>query len=790
MSTGRRPTPYVDVQTALNLFNKQDATSRDCVYHVGQKIQLTVDTSQGGDGPLFATAKGIFSGAITDVSIKQLGISSFLVVFAPSVADEYKLGVTWGDQPVEGSPFIFKFREASEPDKVRVYGLTGHRFVADEPISFNIEARDAGSGEIVVRATGPSRGTARSRVILDDQNDGTFVGTYIPIAPGEHELSITWSDVPVPGSPFKVQVLDNANSTASKVTLHGPGLSGRVLEINKPIELLVDTSLAGSGAVTASATNRSGYQLKIDVFKTGPNSHLLRIEASHPDFYDVSVLYEGSHISGSPYSVNFSKQIDPTACVVRGLRSGKLTVGEPVVFTVDADDAGPGELVVRASGPTAGQPAQLEITDNEYDSYTVTYLPTAHGTHKLHVLWSQTPIPGSPFRIDIQPAASDRKTDASKCLVYGPSLQYTGLRKLSDVCSFTVHTGQAGPGNLDVKASGPVKSQSEVLVEDNGNGSYNVTLQPTAVGDFKLDIFWGGQPVPESPLAFRYIDPKKCQARGPGLTQAFVGKPASFTVDTSGAGRATLTASALGEKSRADAKVKKISTNVYNVEYVPDTPGAYLINVRWDKLHVPGSPFKLVVPDVAQAQAARCQLAGDKINDCEIGQEVQFSVHVPDTNEGKLTCTAYGLHDTVIGYMVDEDEGRVAMRFDPPTAGKYKVGVYWESRHIPGSPFKVTVFPQPDPTKVRAFGPGLQNGKTGHPGSFTIDTEDAGGGVLEVRVQGPKQGFQIQLNQDSNSPTTFYGKYDPTQSGEYDIEIAFSSHPVPGSPFQVTITDN
>lgn len=794
MSAGWRLAQSVDSQTEVGPAHRRSSAGlRDHIYHIGQTVQMTVDTSRGGDGPLFATAKGTFSDVVPDVNVKQLDMSNFLVLFTPSVADEYKLAVSWAEQPVEGSPFTFKFREASEPDRVKVLGLTGQRFVADEPVLFAIHAQDAGSGEIVVRATGPSRGTKPSRVILEDQKDGTFLGKYFPAAPGEHELSITWGDVAVPGSPFRIRVLDNTSSSATKVTLHGPGLSGRVLEAKKPIELLVDTSLAGTGTITASSSNRSGQQLRIVVLKTGPNAHLLTIEADYPDVYEVSILYDGSHIAGSPFKVNFSKPPDPTACVVRGLEASSLTVGEPVIFTVDTDDAGAGELVIRASGPTKGKPAQLQITNNEDDSYTATYVPTAPGTHTLQVLWSGNPIPGSPFKVDIERDPAEIKPDRPKCFVYGPALQHTGVRKLGDACTFTVQAQQAGAGNLDVKVYGPIQNQSELLVEDIGNGSHKVTLQPTVTGDFKLDVLWSSQPVPGSPFTFQFrntADPTKCHAHGQGLTKAEVGKVATFTVETADAGQAELTASALGEKRKANVVITKASPDVYKVEYTPDTPGAYVINVRWDKIHIPGSPFKLVINDPLQYKAAYCYLEGGQMRDCEIGQAVQFTVHTKDAGNGTVTCKAHGLHDTVLGYIVDKDGDRITMRFEPPRAGKYKVGVYWEGRHISGSPFKVTAYPTPQPSKVRAVGPGLQNGKKGLPGSFTIDTEDAGSGMLEVRVQGPKGGFKAELEQDPSSPTKYYACYSPTESGEYEIDITFSDQPIPGSPFKVIITDN
>lgn len=50
-------------------------------------------------------------------SIQQSDISSFLVAFLPSVADEYKVAATWSDQPVKRCPFIFKVYKATKPNR-------------------------------------------------------------------------------------------------------------------------------------------------------------------------------------------------------------------------------------------------------------------------------------------------------------------------------------------------------------------------------------------------------------------------------------------------------------------------------------------------------------------------------------------------------------------------------------------------------------------------------------------------------------------------------------------------
>eukprot|EP00118_Oscarella_pearsei_P005089 m.22748 g.22748 ORF g.22748 m.22748 type:complete len:766 (+) comp28394_c0_seq1:137-2434(+) len=756
-------------------------------YRIGRSVQLTVDTSQGGTGPLLAEAKGVFTGTTPKITITMLEGYNHLVKMTPSLPDEYKLAVHWSGQPVEGSPFLIKFLEASEPHRVNVQGLAGRMFSVDQPVLFDISAKDAGHGEIVVRASGPTRGNQQSRVSLDDNGDGTFRGQYIPTAAGNHEIVVTWDGTSVPGSPFTVRVFDTGASAAARVSIHGPEILGRVFQVGKPVELLIDTSLAGPGKITSSATSqRSGSELKTELFQTGPNTYLLRINSNEADVYQLAVFYEGTDIPKSPLLVNFSKPPDPTACVVRDIRSGSLLVNEQLVFTVDSADAGSGDLVVRASGPTKGGPAQLEIVDNNDESYSVKYTPNAPGIHKFHILWGTSAIPGSPFEVEIKSRA--QSSNASMCIVQGTSLQGAGTFSIGDVCSFTVETSNAGLGHLNVKAGGPIQDSSEVQVEDHGNGKYTIFLRPTMPGEFRLDVLWAGSPVPRSPFVFQFgnvINPNVCKAEGPGLRKAHVGEVSSFRVYTAGAGTSELTVSAIGERSDADVAVTKVATDAYDVKYMPSTPGAYLLNVRWDGRHVPGSPFKISVSH--RNPASICRLAGDAIHDGIVGQPIEFVVHTKEAGYGTMAVKAYGIDGKIDGYVVDEDDGRLTARFDPPKHGKYKIGIYWDRRHIPGSPFLVVVRSPPDTSKVRAEGPGLQNGRVGDPGTFTIQTEDAGTGHLDVRVVGPKGGFKADLRRDSES--VFVAQYNPSVAGKYEIEIDFAEQPIPGTPFIVEINE-
>ena len=68
--------------------------------------------------------------------------------------------------------------------------------------------------------------------------------------------------------------------------------------------------------------------------------------------------------------------------------------------------------------------------------------------------------------------------------------------------------------------------------------------------------------------------------------------------------------------------------------------------------------------------------------------------------------------------------------------GPHQIDVTYEGLPIPGSPFDVDVVPGNDPTRVKAYGPGLEKGQTNQPQQFTIETKGAGQGGLALAVEG------------------------------------------------------
>ena len=115
--------------------------------------------------------------------------------------------------------------------------------------------------------------------------------------------------------------------------------------------------------------------------------------------------------------------------------------------------------------------------------------------------------------------------------------------------------------------------------------------------------------------------------------------------------------------------------------------------------------------------------------------------------------------------------------------------VKWNGADVNGSPFKVRVLTPPKPANIKAYGPGLEDGFVGQEGTFTVETGEGGSGTLQVRVHGPKGAFKIHMRRHPDNNRTILVRYDPTHIGKYNIDITWSDTPIPGSPFEVNISD-
>lgn len=76
-----------------------------------------------------------------------------------------------------------------------------------------------------------------------------------------------------------------------------------------------------------------------------------------------------------------------------------------------------------------------------------------------------------------------------------------------------------------------------------------------------------------------------------------IGRPASFDVDTSGAGLGELAIQCRGPAGNVPVDVRPTAPGRYNVSFIPNKPGEYNIHFVFNGDDIPGSPIKTIVND-------------------------------------------------------------------------------------------------------------------------------------------------------------------------------------------------
>lgn len=92
-------------------------------------------------------------------------------------------------------------------------------------------------------------------------------------------------------------------------------------------------------------------------------------------------------------------------------------------------------------------------------------------------------------------------------------------------------------------------------------------------------------------------DVSKVVAKGLGLSKAYVGQKSNFTVDCSKAGNNMLLVGVHGPRTPCEEiLVKHMGSRLYSVSYLLKDKGEYTLVVKWGDEHIPGSPYRIMVP--------------------------------------------------------------------------------------------------------------------------------------------------------------------------------------------------
>uniref|UniRef100_A0A3B4XW80 Filamin C n=1 Tax=Seriola lalandi dorsalis TaxID=1841481 RepID=A0A3B4XW80_SERLL len=756
---------------------------------VNKPADFTIDTHGAGRGELKLYAQDA-EGFPIDIQITDNGDSTFFCVYIPTKPIKHTIIVTWGEVNVPNSPFRVTIGEGSHPENVKVYGpgveKTGLK--ANEPTYFTVDCSEAGQGDVSIGikcapgVVGPAEADIDFDIIKND-ND-TFTVKYTPPGPGQYTIMVLFADQEIPISPFRIKV--DPSHDAAKVRAEGPGLNKTGVEVGKPTHFTIYTKGAGKAKpeVHFTAAGKGDAVRDFEIIDNHDYSYTVRYTALQQGNTSIAICHGGDPIPKSPFNISVAPPLDLSKVRVQGLNN-KVDVGKDQEFSVSTRGAGgQGKLDVKITSPSRRPiPCKLESgTANEL--HTVKYIPPEEGPYRVDVSYDGNPVPGSPFTVEgVMPP------DPSKVRAYGPGLQGGVVGKPAP---FAIDTKGAGTGGLGLTVEGPCEAKIEC--QDNGDGSCSVSYLPTEPGEYAINILFADQHIPGSPfkaVVQSVFDPSKVTASGPGLERGKVNEAGSFTVDCSKAGEAELTIELISDSgSKAEVHVQNNSDGTYSITYIPQFHGMYTITIKYGGHAVPKFPARLQVDPAVDTSGVK--VYGPGVEPRGILREVttHFTVdaraHYKSGGGQIKTCISNPSGANTDTYITDKGDGTYRVEYTPYEDGLHLIEVLFDEVSVPKSPFRVSVTEGCDPSRVRAYGPGLEEGLVNKPNRFTVETRGAGTGGLGLAIEGPSE---AKMSCKDNKDGSCSVEYIPFTPGEYDVNITFGGLPIPGSPFRVPVRE-
>lgn len=716
------------------------------VNSTGAFIIETDQSAQAGDFDVLITDP---NNSLVDVQCYLQQDGNLLAEWTPRRVGPHKIQVLYKDRQVPGSPFT---TEAFDPSRVVIDKIESFSVSINEKIEFKVDRQHAGQGELDVAISSPVGQDLRIdvRPLSDDNGHGELI-SFVPPVAGKYKLSILFGGLEVSKSPLIFTVRDDSEP----VKVSGLGL--RCAEVNRTAQFSFESGNEGQIKVRIECGDRE----IVPKIEKRDRKYTIKYKPIEVGYAAISLYWNGSHIEGSPFAVpinDLSKILFLSGSNrLSNSNNQRIVQFEPDLvreITLDTSKCGPGELIAEAYC-RANPSIKFSLPVDRYavNRYMVSFVCPPH---------------------EEQLAEGVKLNEVSSNATYIIRFYYNNMSIPEHLASVVVT-----PYEDSVRNPNQPSDSSTILSNGRENDKNNNT--DGVISKSKL-LPVSEQSSLECPIV---------SLRGNGLAEAICNEKAEFTIDGSKAGpgkpEVSLTNS---DNINVDIQLIPIDNNVYRAFYVASIPGTYTLNVLWDAKQVAGCPTTVTVNETCDPSKVICIENG--LKGCVQGEEFKVLIDTRRAGPGELTALCTGPKKVAFCELLDRGDGTFILYIKPQESGRHFLSIKYAGQHIPKSPFMIKVSGKPDPTKVRVHGPGLEHGVLSlYQSRFVCDTHGAGAGQLTVRIRGPKGAFKIDTQRESQRQRDrrILCKYDPTEPGDYRIEIKWSNHHVPGSPFHVMIFD-
>ena len=564
------------------------------------------------------------------------------------------------------------------------------------------------------------------------------------------------------------------------VKVYGPGVESQDLKSGEPTHFTIDaTAVATHRNPRVKIIDTENGTVPIKLEQAADGTYTCQYTPSETGEHQVHVTF-GNAVEGSPFST-FVKQgnasdISKIKVYGEGVESNVLDSHKPTQFFIDTNDL-EGDVSITIDGPDGVlTPEDIVISRNDKGLTSVEYTPRYPGKYNIEVLFDDQEVSKSPFSVQVLPL---KEADASKVRVTGKGIE-KGI--VNEPLAFCIDTRAAGFGNLDMTLEGPTKCEAEY--NDNGNGTCDVVYTPKQAGEYKIALKFNDKEVKNSPFTVKVFDPSKVVATGAGIdgVGARMNKPADVFLDTSEAGEGDFKCSVQGPDGEKEFEVTPTAENgKLQGSYVPTKPGDYNVSVKMEGHDIAGSPFLVTLSDPDSFK-----LSGPALRFAYVNEPTHVVVDSSDSGKNTMSADLVDPHgEKVSTKIVPSSETAQKVEFEPKTGGIHKLNINYGGCPLPCD-IKVL-----DPSRIKAYGPGLdnkgnfKNEKT----EFIVETGGLGSDDLKIKIKSKLSGNEVQSEIKKVDEDKFEVSYTPTEADLHEVTIHLVDVEVCESPYNVGVCD-
>ncbi|GMR46035.1 hypothetical protein PMAYCL1PPCAC_16230 [Pristionchus mayeri] len=636
----------------------------------------------------------------------RLGVS-----FTPREAGEHLITVKRNGKLVPKAPFKIKVdrSQVGDASKVEVSGDGRAKAITQQWNEILIDTTKAGYGGLSVSVQGPSKAELQCK----EKKTGLVQVLYKPTEPGVYAIAVKFADHHVLNSPLTVHCTGKSGG-AVKEEIEKRTEQASISLPDQEANLYLKLPNTSPMDVVARIMDPKGNTEDVEMRDQGGAFYLIKFKPKVEGSHALSVLHRDAHVNGSPFQFTVGSFHEGGAHKVRasgmGVVRGETTAWQS--FNLYSREAGAGKLNVAIEGPSK---ATLKFEDHKDGNCHVDYKVTTPGEYSISVKFNDVHIADSPFKVFLSPATGEvRKLELA-------SFHDSGI-PVGKAFTFMVLTHRAR-GHLEGKVLTPNGETEQIdIVPIEDGESYAMRIVPKESGNHYIHVTLDGAPMRDSPFRLRVggkdeCDPTAIHASGEGLVSGTTGQKGEFVIMTSNAGAGILTIQMDGP-SKVTLDAYELDTG-YKGRYTALAPGDYYAAIKYNGIHIPGSPYKIHIDGKV--------LGGNGYNETAVVK---------------------------IDALAKTSKGTVAV------APVYKG----------------------DASKVTAKGAGLNKFFPGRPAMFTIDTALAGQNLLMVGIvttKGPCEEVVVK-HQGNGHYICTYRIQDRLKGFVF---IKYGDVEIPGSPF-------